>query len=567
MQKTKKRKLIGGITALLLCAAILCMSFSVSAEGVSGGGMPTGGNGGQGGADTMTYDYTGTVEGVLSADGTTASSSGESISSSQADVNTALAANGGTLTITNGTLTKSGDDENGDNCNFYGINSIVLSTGSGSLVAIDSSDLSAESQGSNALFATDGATIYAYKDTIHTTADNSRGLDATYGGTVIGTELTINTEGDHCAALATDRGGGYISLTDSTLSTTGSGSPLLYSTGDIEVNNVTGTASGSQIAGMEGLNTILIYNSDLSSTITEATASDPIANGIILYQSTSGDAESQTGESATFQAVNSTLSSSIASGAMFYITNTTANVVLENTELSFDSSAAKLLYIAGNDANNWGSAGANGGIVTFTARQENLEGDITVDTISSLDLYLLEGTTYTGAMSIEENENGSTSDSGITVNLDADSTWVVTQDTEITNLNAESGSKIIDADGETVTIVANGETVVQGTSSVTVTVTGSYGTSVATGEDNELSTDYIDRTAFDERYGTSTAFSAETLSAETEETAESSSVPETTTSTEETSNNSGILIVLLVLLAAAVVAGILIYRKRRKKKE
>jgi hypothetical protein len=103
------------------------------------------------------------------------------------------------------------------------------------------------------------------------------------------------------------------------------------------VDNVTGTASGSQIAGMEGLNTILIRNSQLSSTLTGATASDPIADGVILYQSTSGDAESATGEAATFQAVDSTLTSAIQSGAMFYVTNTTANVVLSGTTLDFDS--------------------------------------------------------------------------------------------------------------------------------------------------------------------------------------------------------------------------------------
>lgn len=60
---------------------------------------------------------------------------------------------------------------------------------------------------------------------------------------------------------------------------------------------------------MEGLNTILIKDSTLESTVTGKTASDPIANGIIIYQSTSGDAEASTGEHATFQSVDSTLRS------------------------------------------------------------------------------------------------------------------------------------------------------------------------------------------------------------------------------------------------------------------
>lgn len=474
-----------------------------------GGNPPDGEEGGQpgGGADTMTYDYTGDLSGALSADGEAVSSDGETTESTEADVNAALAQNGGTLTITNGTLTKSGDDTNGDNCNFYGLNSIVLSVGSDSKVLLSGSTLSADSEGSNAIFATDSGTVYAYQDTIHTTAGNARGLDATYGGTVLADSMDITTEGDHCAALATDRGGGNISVTNSELNTEGSGSPLLYSTGDIEVKNVTGTASGSQIAGMEGYNTILIRNSDLTSTIATKTASDPVANGVIIYQSTSGDAESSTGETAAFQAVDSQLTSSIEEGSMFYVTNTTANIYLKNTGVNFDSDKAALLTIEGNNANNWGTEGENGGTVTFTADSETLSGDITVDTISSLDLYLLDGTTYTGAMTIKENEAAAAaSDNPITVNVDGTSTWIVTEDTAVSNLNAAEGAKIVDEDGNTVTIVADGKTVVEGTGEITVTVTGSYSASVAAGTANEEKTDYIDRSGFDSTYGTSTDF-------------------------------------------------------------
>lgn len=469
------------------------------------GAAPSGGGGG--GADTMTYDYSGELSGTLTADGEEKTSDGETISSTEADVNAALAENGGTLTITNGTLTKSGDDTNGDNCNFYGLNSIVLSVGDGSVVNISDSTLSADSEGSNAIFATDSGTVYAYKDTIETSAGNSRGLDGTYDGTVVADSMTITTAGDHCASLATDRGGGNISVTNSTLSTAGSGSPLLYSTGDVEVKNVTGTSSGSQIAGMEGLNTILIYDSDLTSTITSNTASDPVANGVIIYQSTSGDAESTTGEAALFQAVDSQLTSAIEEGSMFYITNTTANVYLKNTTLDYDSDKAALLTIEGNSSNNWGTEGANGGVVTFTADAQTLEGDISVDTISSLDLYLLNGSAYTGAMTIETNDAAAEeTESPITVNIDSTSTWVVTADTTISNLNVEDGGSVVDADGKTVTIVANGETVVSGDSDITVTVNGSYGTSFETTDANEESTTYIDRSGFDSYYGTSTDF-------------------------------------------------------------
>jgi len=229
-----------------------------------------------------------------SADGKSVESSGETVSATSSDQNAALVQNGGTLTITNGKLTKSGDSDNADNCNFYGTNSALLAVGEKSKAIISDSSIDATSSGSNAIFSTDSASVLANNVNITTSAANSRGLDATYGGSIIANAMTISTKGDHSASLATDRGGGSVSVTDSTLNTAGSGSPLLYSTGDIEVSGVTGTASGSQIAGMEGLNTILINNSTLESTNTGTTGSDPVANGVIIYQSTSGDAESST---------------------------------------------------------------------------------------------------------------------------------------------------------------------------------------------------------------------------------------------------------------------------------
>lgn len=331
---------------------------------------------------------------------------------------------------------------------YSGSYSVSLTVGEDSTAVIDGTDITVSSSGSNGVFATDSGTALVNDTSIETMADNSRGLDATYGGTILANKITADTQGGHSAIVATDRGVGSISLADATLSTAGSGSPLLYSTGDIQVNNVSGTSSGSQIAGMEGLNTILIKDSTSESTVTGKTASDPIANGIIIYQSTSGDAEASTGEHATFQSVDSTLSSAIGSGSMFYFTNTTADVVLQNTELDFDTDAATITD----------NAAAGSG-------------------------------------------TGTASDAPITVNVDGTSTWVVTKDTTISALNVASGG-----DGNTVTIAANGKTVVSGSGDVTVTVTGSYSTSVSAGSDTELSSDTIDRSEFDSRFGTSTAW-------------------------------------------------------------
>lgn len=375
------------------------------------------------------------------------------------------------------------------------------------MIKVGDATLKADSTGSNAIFATEGGTVYANNSTIVTSASNSRGLDATYDGTVIANRMAISTAGNHSAAVATDRGGGSVSLTNSTLFTAGSGSPLLYSTGNVQVDNVNGTATGSQLAGMEGLNTILIRNATLTSEVTGKTASDPVANGVIIYQSTSGDAEASTGETADFEVADSTLSSAIQEGAMFYLTNTTANMVLKNTTLDFDSDKANLLTIGGNDANNWGTPGSNGATVTLTGLDQTLDGNIDVDTISSLDLYLLDGSTYTGATTISENTQGTgTTAAPITISVDEGSSWILTADSTISALHLEKGASVVDEEGKTVTIEAGGETVVDGDSALTLTVTGSVDDVVTTNDNNTLSGMVIDRSDFDVTYETSTIF-------------------------------------------------------------
>ena len=501
-------------------------------SGSMGHGQPPAG--GMGGANTQTFDYTGGYTGALTADGEETRSDGDSVSATETDQNALLAKGGGTLVVTGASVDKSGDDNNGDNCNFYGLNSIALSVGNGSLLKISNSKLNATSEGSNGVFATDSATAYVRDSTITTSAGNSRGLDATYGGTILADTLDISTQGAHSAGVATDRGGGNISLTNSTIKTAGSGSPLLYSTGDIELNNVTGSSSGSQIAGMEGLNTILINNSTLESTQSGKTASDPIADGIIIYQSTSGDAETATGKTATFQAVGSTLKSAITSGSMFYFTNTKADVVLKDTTLDFDSTTANLILAAGNSSNNWGSAGSNGAAVSFTGISQTLSGTVEADTISSVKLYLTSSTTWTGTATVRDNESAIDSaktEAPITVNVDASSTWVVNGDSTVTNLAVADGGRVVDTSGADVTIKdASGAVLREGSSNVTLTVTGSYSTSYDADGAGSLSSDLIDRSAFDNEYGTSTAF---TLGADAQTSASSSAHVGASASTED----------------------------------
>lgn len=173
---------------------------------------------------------------------------------------------------------------------------------------------------------------------------------------------------------------------------------------------------------------------------------------------------------------------------------------------------------------------------------------------------MLENTTYTGIVNISENENGTTSENPITVNIDETSVWVLTDNTTVSNLNIENASSILDEESKTVSIINGDKTIVKGDSSLILTVTNTYGTEITTTGANELSNDYIDRTAFDAYFNTSTIFSDNTSSENTTETAASEAVEEVKTSSE---NSNGLMI--YAVLGLVIVLGGYFFIKNRKK--
>lgn len=228
---------------------------------------------------------------------------------------------------------------------------------------------------------------------------------------------------------------------------------------------------------MEGYNQITIVNSRLTSSSDKNSGSDPIKNGVIIYQSTSGDAETSSNKQANFVAKNSILKTAITSGAMFYVTNTSGKITLENTKLKFASDKVALLNVAGNDSNNWGTKGQNGGHVTLTLKNQTAQGKIEVDSISSANVKLTGKTVYTGQTQLTTNKNAtssSTSKTPLTMSVGTKSKWVVTGNSTVTNLTLARGGKIVDNKGRTVKIIANGKTVQKGSSPYTVTVTNTF---------------------------------------------------------------------------------------------
>lgn len=166
--------------------------------------------------------------------------------------NNAILVSGGTLTASNISVNKTGDSSSTENADFYGINAgIVVTKGS---TNIKNSTINTNGKGANAVFATGENSKINISDSSITTKgeSSSRGLDATNRGKINGNNLKITTNGNSSATLATDRGEGTVSVSNSTLKTNGTGSPIIYSTGKISINKVSGVANNSQMVVVEG---------------------------------------------------------------------------------------------------------------------------------------------------------------------------------------------------------------------------------------------------------------------------------------------------------------------------
>ena len=293
----------------------------------------------------------------------------------------------------------------------------------------DSSSMAASNQDS-----VDGTTEANIENVeITTYSDKSRGLDATYNGIINAKNVIINTNGQSCAALATDRGEGEVHVTNSELNTgvskqSGRGSPIIYSTGNITVANSIGTAYVSQIACIEGKNSIELSNCDLSAAAggNRQDNGDYVdLGGVFIYQSMSGDADVGTSTFTAKDSVLSILSDSdcYESAPMFHVTNTKAIINLEKTELNFGSGT--LLDVSGQS--QWGTVGSNGGELTFNAKDETLDGNIIVDSISSLNM-TLSSTSYVGAINPSD-DFGQTA-----VIIESGSDWTLDGDSHISSL-------------------------------------------------------------------------------------------------------------------------------------
>ena len=443
-------------------ASITVMSMEMGGQGQPGGdGQGASGQGGPDGQSQGVDSYTAANE---YTEDTTVSN--ETIESTGTDENAALISSGASVTLDNDTITRTSEDsKGGDNSSFYGVGAAVLAT-DGTAYVKDGS-VTTDAAGGAGLFAYDDGTVYASGTTVETTQDTSGGVHVAGGGTLYGWDLDVETNGESSAAIRSDRGGGTMVLDGGNYVSNGVGSPAIYSTADIAVSNASLTANGSEAVCIEGLNSIHLYDCDLTGNMSDLDQNDNTWT-VILYQSMSGDSE--VGNS-TFQMDGGSLTSE--NGGVFYTTNTESTITLNNVDINYNDDNEFFLQCTGNtNQRGWGQSGVNGADCHFTGISQDMQGDVIWDSISDLDFYLTEGSSLTGAVVDDESYAGEGGEGYCNVYISADSTWTVTGDSTVSSL--ENEGTIVDSNGKTVTIQGTDGTVyVQGDSEYTIT-TGFY---------------------------------------------------------------------------------------------
>lgn len=203
---------------------------------------------------------------------------------------------------------------------------------------------------------------------------------------------------------------------------------VVLATGDIKAAlsgltiTKTGDSDGGDSSNFYGTNSGIIAKDGASLTLKnlKVTTKASGANGVFSY-----------GGSATTDNEGDTL----------YVTNTTASINLKNNTITNNDSEGNFLRA---QADSWGSSGSNGGNVTLTMTKQKASGNIVIDSISTLDMTMKSGSSYTGTI------NGDNSAKSIKLTLDKKSKIKLTGDSYVTSLDdADTDYSNIDFNGYT----------------------------------------------------------------------------------------------------------------------
>ena len=302
-----------------------------------------------------------------------------------------------------------------------GLNAALLSENSS--VELKSASVLASADNSDAVFANDKSNVKVYNSALVATGDESSAVAAALGSEVSINNTRISSSGKNSASIKTFEDG-TINGEGVYVMTSDKSTAAVHSMGKVVLNNSTISAPDAYMAEVEG-------NGEVSSF-----GSSYTGGSVILYQSNKDGKNEGMGK---FAAYNSKISST--ADALFYVTNTDAEINLTASEITLPAGGALVKAEAGK----WGNDGANGGHACVNVQNQTAYGDVITDGISSVTLNLMGKSSYSGALN-KINYTGA-----MNITLSSASTWTVTADSYVTAIE--------DEDKELTNIISNGHSI------------------------------------------------------------------------------------------------------------
>jgi hypothetical protein len=382
-----------------------------------------------------------------------------------ASISAAYTQTGGTETKTGGTYTAIETDQSA----IYVTGGAAL-TLTGATIATSGDTSSADNSsfhGLNAaVLAAGGSMINLSDSTITTSGTGANGAFATDAGAAVNlTKVSIKAAGDggH-AVMATN--GGVMTLADVDMNTAGPHSGAIATDrggGAITVTGGSVITSGQDSPGIYSTGDITVTGATITATGAESAVIEG-ANTITLVDTDLSSSladkwgvmiyQSMSGDAQGTEGVFTMTGGSLANTAATGPLFYVNNSTGVITLKGVKVTAASGTLVDASANSRWGNSGSNGGNVILTADGQTLSGDMTADKISTVTATLQNGSTLTGAIDTAHTAKA------VNLTLDATSSWGVTADSYLTCLSDTDGIL-----GTTVTnFVGNGHTVYYDTS-------------------------------------------------------------------------------------------------------
>ena len=313
-----------------------------------------------------------------------------------------------------------------------GINSAILVSNISSSIIFNTT-IKTNGKGAHAIF-TAGQTSYVkiYNSSIITYQNNSKGLVAKSTSLIQADEVEIITTNNASSVLYCDTS--EMTCYNSTLTTIGNMSPIIFSIGKVTIEKVIGTALHSNMIILKNRNSVYVKDSKLYCNAEGITLSKVDNAGIFIYDSYYINEEIPAN---FFVAYNSSFNvlpgnnDIYYNSSMFSVVNTNANITLLGYN-NFSSGNNNFLNVYNNYTRN-----SN---VFLFLKGENIKGNINSCEHCVINIYLTENSTLKGVLKRNSGR--------INLYIDSTSTLNLTNNSDITYLYSKgtiNKKKFLDA--------------------------------------------------------------------------------------------------------------------------